>query len=169
MTCEVKSPGLDRASTGPAHDLAGHRGADPGRLHRWLCSLGRIAMSHLVPAVLLLVAAIHALPLVGVLSAAQVSRLYGLAVLDPNLEILLRHRAVLFGLLAAFLAYAAFNRPLHTLALVAGAVSVLSFLAVAWAVGGYNAALSTVVKADILAAALLAVAAIAHGLGSNAD
>jgi hypothetical protein len=119
-------------------------------------------MRFLVPAALLLVAAIHVLPLIGVLSASRLSNLYGIAVQDPNLEILLRHRAVLFGLLAAFLAYAAFNRHLHTLALVAGTVSVVAFLALAVSVGQYNAALSTVVKADILATALLAVAAIAH-------
>ena len=72
-------------------------------------------MRFVVPAVLLLVAAIHALPLLGVLGAARISGLYGIAVDDPNLEILMRHRAVLFGLLAAFLAYAAFHRALHGL------------------------------------------------------
>jgi hypothetical protein len=67
----------------------------------------------------------------------------------------MRHRAVLFGLLAAFLAYAAFHRHLHSLALIAAAVSVVAFLALAISVGNYNSALSTVVKADILALALL--------------
>ena len=76
-------------------------------------------MRFVVPAVLLLVALIHALPLLGVVSAARVSSLYGIAVQDSNLEILMRHRAVLFGLLAAFLAYAAFHRHLHSLALIA--------------------------------------------------
>ena len=119
-------------------------------------------MRFVVPSVLLLVALIHVLPLAGVLSAAKVSSLYGIAVQDPNLEILMRHRAVLFGLLAAFLAYSAFHRHLHGLALVAAVVSVVSFLILAVAVGNYNAALSTVVKADILALVLLAVAAGVH-------
>jgi hypothetical protein len=86
---------------------------------------------------------------------------------DPNLEILMRHRAVLFGLLAAFLAYAAFHRPLHGLALVAAGVSVVSFLVLAVMVGGYNAALSTVVKADIVALVLLVVAAALHLRGAG--
>jgi hypothetical protein len=119
-------------------------------------------MRFVVPAALLLVAIIHALPLVGVVSGTRVASLYGVAVQDPNLEILLRHRAVLFGLLAAFLAYAAFNRHLHSLALAGGAISVLSFLALALTVSGYNASLATVVKADVLAAVLLAVAATVH-------
>ena len=119
-------------------------------------------MRFVVPAALLLVAIIHALPLMGVVSGSRVAALYGVTVQDPNLEILLRHRAVLFGLLAAFLAYAAFNRHLHSLALVGGAVSVLAFLALALSVGGYNASLATVVKADVLAAVLLAVAGAVH-------
>jgi hypothetical protein len=97
-----------------------------------------------------------------VVSAASVSSLYGIAVQDSNLEILMRHRAVLFGLLAAFLAYAAFHRHLHSLALIAAAVSVVAFLALAISVRNYNSALSTVVKADILALALLVIAAIVH-------
>ncbi len=119
-------------------------------------------MRFIVPVVLLLVAAIHALPLVGVLSASKVSSLYGIAVQEPNLEILMRHRAVLFGLLAAFLAYAALHRQLHTIALVAGSVSVVAFLVLALSVGGYNGAVATVVKADILAVVLLSVAWVAH-------
>lgn len=60
------------------------------------------------------------------------------------------------------LAYAACRRPLHGLGLLAGTVSVAAFLAVALAVGHYNAALSTVVKADVVALALLAAGALAH-------
>lgn len=119
-------------------------------------------MRFVVPAVLLLVALIHALPLVGVVSAARVSGLYGIAIQDPSLEILMRHRAVLFGLLAFFLAYAAFHPHLHGLALLAAGASVGSFLALAVSVGGYNPALSTVVKVDLSALALLVAAAGVH-------
>jgi len=119
-------------------------------------------MRFVVPAVLLLVALIHALPLVGVMGAAKLTQLYGVDVQDPTLEILLRHRAVLFGLLAAFLAYAAFRPELHRLALVAGFISVVSFLVLAKLSASYNSELSTVVRADWLALALLAVGAVAH-------
>lgn len=119
-------------------------------------------MRYVVPTVLLLVALIHALPLAGVLGAGKLSSLYGIPVQDPNLEILMRHRAVLFGLLAAFLAYAAFHRPLHSLALLAGGVSVASFLVLAVVVGGYNPALATVVKVDAVAAVLLTAGALVH-------
>jgi hypothetical protein len=52
-------------------------------------------MRYIVPAVLLIVALIHVLPLAGVLGAAKLSSLYGITVQDPNLEILMRHRTVL--------------------------------------------------------------------------
>ena len=119
-------------------------------------------MRFVVPVVLCAVALIHLLPLVGVWSAARVASLYGIAVQDPNLELLLRHRAVLFGLLAAFLAVAAFQRPLHGWALAAGGGSVGAFLLLALTVGPINGALATVVKVDWVALALLAVGTVVH-------
>jgi hypothetical protein len=108
------------------------------------------------------VALIHALPLVGVMGAAKLTQLYGIDAQDPTLELLLRHRAVLFGLLAAFLAYAAFRPELHRLALIAGFISVASFLVLARLASAYNPELSTVVRADWLALVLLAAGAVAH-------
>lgn len=119
-------------------------------------------MHRIVPAVLLLVALIHALPLAGVLSAAALQRLYGVPVETAPLELLLRHRAVLFGLLAAFLAFAAFRPALHGLALVAAGVSVGTFLLLGLLVGPLNRELTTVFRVDLVAMALLAVAALVH-------
>jgi hypothetical protein len=120
-------------------------------------------MRFIVPAALLLVALIHALPVLGLFSASKLETLYGIAVREPNLELLLRHRAVLFGLLAAFLTYAAFRPDLHRLALVAGFVSVCAFLMLAWSVESTNAALTRVVWADGVALVALAIAALVHG------
>jgi len=110
----------------------------------------------------MLVAVVHALPLVGVLGAGKLLQLYGVPVQDPGLELLLRHRAVLFGLLAALLGYAALHPPLHRVALAAGLVSVVSFLGLWWSTGTNNAALARVAQVDGVALALLVVAAVAH-------
>jgi hypothetical protein len=126
-----------------------------------LCATG-FPMRIIVPAVLLLVAAIHALPLLGVLGAARLSQLYGIPVQDANLELLLRHRAVLFGLLAAFLAYAALRPDLHRLGLIAGLISVASFLVLAPPAAALNAAITTVVRVDGLALVLLVLGAAVH-------
>lgn len=119
-------------------------------------------MRHIVPSVLLLLALIHALPLAGVVSSAKLFALYAVPIPDPNLEILMRHRAVLFGVLAAFLAYAAFHPALHGVALLAALASVGSFLLLAWQVGSYNSALLTVVRVDAAALALLALGGAVH-------
>ncbi len=119
-------------------------------------------MRTFVTIVLLLVALIHALPLLGVLGADRLSALYGIAVSEPNLEILLRHRAVLFGLVSALLAHAAFKPGLHRLALTGGLVSVGSFLALTMMVGPPNPALQTVFRVDVAAFVLLLAAGAAH-------
>jgi hypothetical protein len=95
------------------------------------------------------------------LSAARVAWLYGITVGEPNLELLLRHRAVLFAWLGGFCVYAAFQPRYQGAALLAAAVSVLSFLLLAWSIGGLNAALLRVVRVDLAAIALLVVGASA--------
>ena len=119
-------------------------------------------MRFVVPAVLLMVATIHALPVVGVLGPGKLSQLYGFPVTEDSLELVLRHRAVLFGLLAAFLAYAAFKPELHRLALVAGLVSVASFLVLAGLVSSYSQPLATVVRVDWVAFVLLSLGLATH-------
>lgn len=108
---------------------------------------------------LTLAGGIHLLPLPGILGAGQLTRLYGVAADDPNVGILLQHRAVLFGLLGVLLIAAAFRPDLRAVALIAGLVSTVSFLAIAWGVGGYSAQVARVVAADLLAVVLLLVAA----------
>ena len=98
---------------------------------------------------------IHLLPLSGVFGAERLNSLYGIRISDPDLTILMRHRAVLFGLLGAFCVYAAIKPPLQFIALTAGAVSVCSFLYLAYATGGYNEELRRVFVADLVAAVFL--------------
>ena len=114
-------------------------------------------------AVLFLVpAAIHLMPLIGLTGTEGLARLYGLDFSDPNLEILMRHRAVLFGMVGALLAGAAFHAALRSAAVAVGLISLLSFLALSWGVGGYNAALHRVVVVDLVAVACLVAAALLH-------
>ena len=118
-------------------------------------------------ACLALAGIIHLLPLPGILGADQLRRLYGVAVDDASLRILLQHRAVLFGLLGALLVAAAVRPELRTLALIAGLASTVSILVIAGNVGGYNTLVGRVVAVDIVAVALLLVAAGMHWLASR--
>jgi hypothetical protein len=118
-------------------------------------------MRYVVSAMLVVVGIIHVLPLPGVLGPERLAALYGLSFDEPNLAILMRHRAVLFGLLGVFLLVAAFRPELQHIALVGGFASVLSFLYLAWSVGGYNAHVGRVFFADVLALVCLVVGAAA--------
>ena len=118
-------------------------------------------MRHLVSAMLVVVAVIHLLPLSGVLGGERLAALYGLRFDEPNLAILMRHRAVLFGLLGLFLLVAAFRPAWQPAAFMAGFVSVASFLVLAGSVGGINAQVARVVAADWAALVCLVVGAVA--------
>jgi hypothetical protein len=119
-------------------------------------------MRFVLPTVLIFVAVIHALPVMGVLGATKLTQLYGINVDDPSLELLLRHRAVLFGLLAGFLVYAALRPERRLAGLITGFVSVGSFLALAQSAPSLTAGVATVVRADWIALALLGIGVAAH-------
>jgi hypothetical protein len=117
---------------------------------------------------LLLAAGIHLLPVVGIVGPTRLADLYGLTVADRNIEILMRHRAVLLGFLGVFLVFAAFNRPLQAAGFIAGLASVASFLILAVSVGDYNAQLARVVVADIVALVCLAAGGVALAISERA-
>jgi hypothetical protein len=126
-------------------------------------------MRFVVPVILGGVALVHALPVAGVLGAGKLAQLYGTPVQDAGVELLLRHRAVLFGLLASFMGYAALRPGLHRLALLAGLGSVASFLLLAWLQrgGALGAPLMLVVWVDAVALALQLVALAVHLRGPH--
>lgn len=121
-------------------------------------------MSKFISAVLILAGVVHLLPLAGVLGAERLQALYGVAVQDANLLILLRHRAVLFGLLGMFLIVAAFHPALQLAALLMGLLSVVAFIGLGSLVGGYNAAIGRVIWVDVLAGVALVAALIMYCL-----
>ena len=124
-------------------------------------------MRYVVSAMLIIVAIIHLLPLSGILGGERLSALYGVSFNDPDSQILMRHRAVLFGLLGVFFLYAAFQPAAQPLAFIAAFVSVLSFLALAWSVGGYNEQVKRVFMADVIALVCLLVGLAAYMLTSR--
>ncbi|MFN2427514.1 MAG: phosphopantetheine adenylyltransferase [Candidatus Binatia bacterium] len=120
------------------------------------------ALRYLVSAMLTVVAVIHLLPLSGVLGSKQLSTLYGLPFSDPSLVILMRHRAVLFGLLGAFLLVAAFRPAWQPAAFVTGFVSVVSFLWLCWSAGDYSSQVARVFAADVVALVCLVIGSFAY-------
>jgi hypothetical protein len=119
-------------------------------------------MRYLISAMLVVAGVIHLLPVPGMFGNEQIAKLYGITFDEPNLVVLMRHRAVLFGLLGALLVSAAFVPMLHCTAFIAGITSVVSFLWIAASVGNYNKQLARVVAADKVAMVCLIVGIAGH-------
>lgn len=105
---------------------------------------------------------INLLPTVGVAGASWLRSLYGFEIANPDLEILLRHRAILFGILGVLLLVAAMRPGLRDVAALVAGASMASFIVVALIVGGYGPAITKVVIADIIGLLALVPAALAR-------
>jgi len=117
-------------------------------------------MHHLWILLVLVAAAINLAPVLGAVAPERMAALYGVDLRDPNLQILLRHRAVLFGIVGGLLVAAAFVRRLRTTGYVVGFASMVSFLLIAWAVGDYSAEIGRVARVDAVGIAALAGAGL---------
>jgi hypothetical protein len=109
---------------------------------------------------LAIVGIIHLLPVTGVLGASNLNALYGIMLDESNATILLRHRAALFGILGLFLLYSAFKYKLHGLGLLAGFLSVISFLLISFEHQPVNAAIQRVIMVDLIALGCLILGGI---------
>ena len=119
-------------------------------------------MPKIISGLLIIVAIIHPLPVSAVSGSERLSTLYGLSFEGADISILMRHRAIMFGLFGLFFIYAAFKPEFQPLAFIAIFVSVASFIALAWSTGGYNEAIGKVVIVDIVALDCLLVAVILY-------
>lgn len=122
--------------------------------------MSAVSFNHQTPlaAALLLAGVINALPCIGVLGAERLQALYAMPFEDPSLRILMRHRAVLFGLLGGAMIAAAFIPAWRAPMAVAGLLSMVSFIVLAQLEGGGNAAIRRVVVADVIASVPLILA-----------
>ena len=111
--------------------------------------------------ILLAAGLVHLLPVVGVLGGSRLQALYGVAVDDPAVNLLLRHRAVLFALVGATLIAAAAWPPARLIGIVVGLVSLGSFLLLAGLTGPTTPALARVFRIDAVLLPLLVLALVA--------
>jgi len=116
----------------------------------------------LITGLMLVVAVVHLLPLSGFLGVDRLAVLYGTDITDPNLEILLRHRAVLFAILGSFIAIAAFRPEYQPAAFAMALVSIASFLYLSMTIADYNAAIRRVVIVDLVASLFLVLALVLY-------
>jgi hypothetical protein len=112
----------------------------------------------------LVAAVINLAPALGAFAPERMTALYGVELEDPSLRILMRHRAVLFGLVGGLMLVAAFHPPLRTAGYAVGFTSMLSFLLIAWLEGGYNSGIGRVILIDVVGIGALALAALVHAI-----
>ncbi|WP_420467625.1 phosphopantetheine adenylyltransferase [Panacagrimonas sp.] len=123
----------------------------------------------LLAGALLAVGIVHLVPMIGVLSAAYLHRLYGVSAnSDATTVLLLRHRAVLFGLLGVLLCLAAFRPHWHFGGALVGLASMLSFVGLAAGPTPHAPPIRRVVQIDIGLSGLLLISLAATYLGAGA-
>lgn len=121
-------------------------------------------VSRSVAGILVIVGLVNFLPVLGVLGPERLRTLYGVAFEDSSLVILMRHRAVLFGLVGGFIMASGFLPSLRTSAFILGMTSMLSFVVLAWMESSFTAEIRKVVVIDVVGSVLFGLAALAHFL-----
>jgi hypothetical protein len=119
-------------------------------------------MSRLITALFVAAGLVNLLPLAGVLGAERLESLYGMPFAGDDLLLLMRHRAVLFGLLGAFIIAAGFRKPWRVPAAVAGLISMLAYMLLALPLAAHNAAIQRVFWIDAAAVLLLLTGLVLH-------
>ncbi|MCX6396933.1 MAG: hypothetical protein NTV23_10645 [Propionibacteriales bacterium] len=115
----------------------------------------------LIDALLGVSALIHLAPVLGVLSVGHLEKLYGVEVGGPDLAVLLRHRAVLFGILGGLLVAGVLEHGVRDVAVVAVLVSDLAYAALCWVHRDHNGQLGRVLRADLVSIVVLVAAGVA--------
>lgn len=116
---------------------------------------------------LFVVGVINFLPVLGVASADRLAAAYGIDLFGNDLIILLRHRALLFGVLGGFIIYSVFFPVYRPPAMVMAAIAMIGYVLLMFAVGNYNAELYRVMLVDYVGIACLVVAAAIHLFAAN--
>lgn len=117
-------------------------------------------MENAITVCLVIVGLINFAPLMGVISSSKLESSYAIQLQSNDLIILMRHRALLFGVLGGFILYAAFVPFYQNAAMLMAGISMLGYGALTLSVGGYNAALFKVLLVDIVGLVLLLCAVV---------
>ncbi len=105
--------------------------------------------------ILFIVGVINLLPVIVFFDAAKTTGLYGLPITGESLTILMRHRAVLLGLVGAALITAAFKPEFRILAIALALVSKLAFIFLTFTASSHTAEVRQVALIDFGAIVLL--------------
>ena len=105
--------------------------------------------------ILFIVGTINLLPMIVFFDATKTARLYGLPIEGESLTILMRHRAVLLGLVGLALIAAAIKPEFRVLAIALALISKLAFIFLTFTASDYTAEIRQVALIDVGAIVLL--------------
>lgn len=105
------------------------------------------------------VGVIHLIPIGPVFVPELLTRLYAIRPEDDTLLVLMRHRALLLGLVGILCLWAAWWTPVRPAALLAAAINIFGFFAFYALYGSPAGALRTIAIGDLIALPFLAFAA----------
>jgi hypothetical protein len=122
-------------------------------------------MENLYRLILLITGLVHILPFSFLFFTEQLQKSYGVDISDANLQLLLRHRAIFFGLIGVGLILSAVKKSFYGWASAIGLISMLSFVWLFYQIGGINQQLRSVMLIDVfISAALFLTAMVYHFL-----
>ncbi len=101
-----------------------------------------------IDAVLLVSAIVHLTPATGLIGGEAVRRLYGVAVADGNMDLLLRHRALMFALIGTPMLLAAISGQWRGAAILLGLINTVGFVVLAWPGENLTPELQRVMRID---------------------
>lgn len=120
--------------------------------------------SKLYIVLLIAVGLINFVPVLGLISLNKINLAYGLSVSSIDLELLLRHRALMFGIIGGFVLWSVWVPTLQYAALTLAGISMLGFVLLALSLGSVNAELMKIMWADIIGLLLLTIAIVLRNI-----
>ncbi len=89
---------------------------------------------------------------------SNINKSYGIEIPNADYELLLRHRAILFGIVGGIMIYGAITKKNYYLAFVIGCISMVSFILLSYLVSSQiNSELFKVLKIDVVGLAILII------------
>jgi hypothetical protein len=117
-------------------------------------------MKKLITVCLVIVGLINFVPVLALISLQKLEEAYSISLLSNNLIILMKHRALLFGILGGYIIYSAFIRIHQGPAILMAAISMFGFVVILHYVGGYNKSLYKVLIFDYIGLLFLVIAIV---------
>jgi hypothetical protein len=99
----------------------------------------------------------------------KISKSYGIDVPNANYELLLRHRAILFGIIGGLMIFSAIVKKHYEIATTAGLIGMMSFIILYFLIDNdINTELKNVMRIDFVATVILCIGLILFLLKSKA-